>query len=88
MTEATPATKFREMADRIDHNVDSRFAGAVVIIPPTAEQGGYGGDPIEILMLDPSGNPAQFWSTLKTRVEITLAELQERERAQTGFGRR
>lgn len=81
--------KFRQMAERIDHNAASRFAGAVVIVPPTAEQGGHGGEPIEILMLDPTGNPAQFWGTLKTRVDTMLAELQQREQQMNvPFGRR
>jgi hypothetical protein len=69
------AEKFREMAARIDKNAGEPFAGAALIIPPE------GGDPIEILILDPtSGVAAQFWGFLKQRIDIELIVLDKAER--------
>ena len=61
--------RFRKMAERIDLNSDSTFGGAVVVYPPA------GGAPIEMLILDAQGDPAQFWSTVMTRIQITLEAL-------------
>ena len=77
------AERFRVMAARIDHNDPTTFGGAVVIIPPA-----NGGEPIELLILDLKADPAQFWSTIKTRIEIKLAELDEGRRNQQAFGQR
>lgn len=77
------AKVFREMADRIERNNSSDFGGAIVITPP----GGVGGN-IELLMLDAGGNPAQFWSTVKTRIELILAELSDQQRTAQGYGGR
>ena len=77
------AQRFTAMAAAIEHNAAATFGGAVVIIPPT-----NGGEPIELLILDLKADPAQFWSTIKTRIEIKLAELDERQRSQQAFGRR
>lgn len=74
--------RFRAMAHDIEHNGSAKFGGAVVIIPPP-----NGGEPIELLMLDLKADPAQFWSTIKTRIEIKLAELDQAQRSQTAFGR-
>lgn len=74
---------FTKMAERISHNVGSTFGGAVVIIPP-----GNNGDPIELLMLDAQGDPAQFWSTILTRIQVTIQKLQDQERIAQGYGRR
>jgi hypothetical protein len=66
------------MADRLDHNADAKFGGAFVIIPPT-------GDAQDMLILDNSGNPAIFWATLRSRVDIALQELQDAERQVSAF---
>jgi hypothetical protein len=76
------SARFRAMADAIDHNAATQtFGGAVVIIPPV-----NAGEPIEMLVLDLKADPAQFWSTIKTRIEIKLAELDEQQRKQQAFG--
>lgn len=62
--------RFRRMADRIDHNTSDPFGGAVTIYPPQ-----NGGDPIEILLLDLSPDPAQFWATVQTRISLVLEKL-------------
>ncbi len=77
------AKRFHAMADNIDHNGGSNFGGACVIIPPE-----NGGEPIELLILDLKADPAQFWATIKTRIEIKLAELDELRRNNQAFGRR
>jgi hypothetical protein len=77
------AERFRVMAAAIEHNYASTFGGAVVIIPPP-----FAGDPIELLILDLKADPAQFWATIKTRIEIKLAELDQQQRKQASFGMR
>lgn len=77
------AERFRAMAATIDHNALATFGGAVVIVPPA-----NAGEPIELLILDLKADPAQFWSTIDTRIKIKLAELDERQRANQAFGRR
>ena len=72
---------FTRMAERVRTNADAKFGGAVVIVPPA-------GDPIELLMLDAQGDQAQFWSTILTRIQVLMQNLQERERVAQGFQRR
>ena len=79
MTSDEPFTK---MAERIKHNVDATFGGAVVIVPPG------GTDPIELLMLDAQGDAGQFWGTIKTRIQLAVDKLDEQQRVAQGFGRR
>jgi hypothetical protein len=74
---------FEAMKDRIVHNAGSTFGGAAVIVPPEG-----GGEPIELLMLDAKGDPAQFWGSIASRIQIVLANLQDQQRNQVGFGRR
>lgn len=73
---------FRKMAEQIDHNAQSGFGGAAVIVPP-----GDSGEVIELLLLDSKGDPAQFLSTLMTRIQLMVQDL-EAQRAQPGFPRR
>ena len=76
--EPSRAIPLLAMAERIERNKDAPFGGAFVIIPP-------GGTPQDMLILDNSGNAAIFWSTLQTRVQIALSELDEGNRS-GGFG--
>lgn len=78
-----PETAFMTMAQRIIHNAGADFGGAAVIIPPT-----NGGEAIELLILDLKADPAQFWSTIRTRIDIKLAELDQIQRKQASFGMR
>ncbi len=76
------AAPFRDLADKIELNRDNGFAGAFVITPPD-------GDTQVMLLLDNAGNSAVFWSILKTRADIALAEIDEANRTgRGGFGRR
>lgn len=81
-----PADPFRLMSERITHNqtspVAGKFGGAAVIIPPEG-----GGDPIEILIDDAKGDTAQFYSTLLTRINITLETIKDEMRRGNAFGR-
>lgn len=84
LTEVQSAARaFALMAERVMHNKDATFGGAVVIVPPK-----NAGDQVELLMLDAQGDAAQFWSTLKSRIEIVLDKLREQERNASAFGRR
>lgn len=74
---------FFRMCERVKHNADSKFGGAVVIVPPTGAA-----DAIELLMLDAQGDQAQFWSTIMSRIQVVIQNLQEKERVAAGFGRR
>ena len=73
---------FTKMAQRIEHNAEATFGGAVVIVPPK-----NAGDQIELLMLDAQGDPAQFWSTVMTRIQVVLEKLKDQERRVGAFGR-
>lgn len=75
-----PSLQFGAMAKRIVHNAGQSFGGAFVIVPPN-------GDPIETLILDAKQDPAQFWSLIKTRCDIALQEIDERQRTTRPFGR-
>ena len=70
-----PAKPFSDMAALVAHNAQNSFGGACVIVPPP-----NAGANVELLMLDPKVDPAQFWSTLKTKIEIVLAELDAKHR--------
>lgn len=65
----TAAERLRAMADRIERNDEAEFAGCIVVLPPETPDG-RGGDGIEILLIDPTRNPRNFWATAKAEVEI------------------
>lgn len=71
------------MKERLMKNASETFGGAVVIVPPK-----NAGEQIELLMLDAQGSPAQFWSTIQTRITLILSKLEEQERVAGAFGRR
>jgi hypothetical protein len=77
---------FRRMADNIERNGEALgFGGAAVIVPPLATGTEK---PVEILLLDASGDPAQFLSTVLSRIQIMLKEIDDKQRfAQAGFPR-
>lgn len=78
------ADMFRKMADRIEANEGFGFGGAFVVAPPAE-----GGDPVTVLIVDESNQPAQFWAMLQTRCQLALAAIEEKARGQQGlYGRR
>lgn len=72
--------RLRAMADAIDLNDGKPFGGAVVIIPPA------GGKPIEMLILDSREDGLQFYTSIKTMVEIAYNELLQSEQQKRTFG--
>lgn len=78
----TDADRFANMAKRIEHNTESVFGGAFVICVPGGQV-----DPLEALILDSKGDAAQFLMVLQAKIQAVLAELQDRERQRTPFGR-
>jgi hypothetical protein len=76
------AGPFDRMAARIRLNSDQGgFGGAFVVVTPD-------GVAQEVLLLDNAQNPAIFWSIIKTRAEIAVAEIEDAQRQGGGFGRR
>ena len=77
------AKRFHAMADRIDHSVErGTFGGAAVIVPPGGQQ------PIELLLLDPNADIAQFLATVATRIQVMMKEIENQQRIQQGYGAR
>jgi len=72
---------FTGMAARIETNYGADFGGAFVICPPE-------GGSLATLLLDSKQDPIQFWSLLKAKCEIALAELDQKKRSSQvrGFG--
>ena len=83
MLMANNSEPFYQMKEKIDRNEGTKFGGAAVIVPPTGA-----GDAIELLLLDAQGDQAQFWSTILTRIQVIMQNLQEKERVASTFGRR
>jgi hypothetical protein len=65
------AQPFRRMAERIDLNLDTEFAGALVIVPP------QGGKPIEFLAINPDQDPAAFWGTAQAFVQRAMQQIED-----------
>ena len=79
------AERLIAMAERIRKNDMDEFCGCIVVLPPTP-QNGDGGDPIEILLIDPRKDPRNFWATAKAEVELGEYHWKERaDQAQRGF---
>lgn len=76
------AQRFDAMAARIRHNGSDSFGGAVVVVPPV-----NAGEPFETLILDSKQDAGQFWSLLKVKCDMALAELDGQQRQQ-GFAPR
>lgn len=71
---------FRRMADAIDHNKEAGFGGAAVIVIP-----GMPDSAIEVLILDPKAQPAQFIATIATRLQVLQREADDKARQLQGF---
>ena len=63
-----PAEILRAMADRVDRNDADEFGGVLLVIPPPT-QDGSGGDPVEVLLIDPAQDTANFWATATTKLK-------------------
>jgi hypothetical protein len=67
------AEPFLEMASRISRNLETEFAGAILIVPPE-------GDPIAVMIADPSKSVEAFWAQAKQRIDVGMAEFLEARR--------
>lgn len=81
--EQTAADRFRQMAERIDHNAASAFGGAYVIIPPRSAF-----TPWDVLVLDTQEDPAQFLMVLQAKISAALDEIRQKEARAGAFGGR
>ena len=73
------------MAQRIRANKVDEFGGVVLIIPPPSDDA-RSGEPIELLLIDPKRDPANFWSTARAKLEIGANEFQmNNQRPNLGF---
>lgn len=75
------ATILRRMADHLDRNKEASFGGCAVIVPPSTNE------TIEVLILDSSGDAAQFLSTILTRIQTIQVEMAATVKRQAAFGR-
>ena len=71
---------FTRMAERIKQNVEAPFGGAVVLVSPS-------GKPMELLMLDSSGDEGQFYATILTRLQTAIHEAERNATVARTFGR-
>lgn len=76
------AAPFVEMAERIRRNDEAEFAGAILIVPPS-------GDPIAVMIADPTKDAESFWAVAAAKIEIATREYQmNKTGAGQGFGQR
>lgn len=82
MSDIRPATDrgapFETMAARIRANSATDFGGAFVVVPPGENE------PVAYLTLDSRQDPAMFWANIKAIAELTIAEMDEKQRRQFG----
>jgi hypothetical protein len=78
-----PVEILRAMADRIERNHEDEFAGCIVVIPPPSDNGD---DPhLEILLIDPAQDVANFWSNAQGKVNGTAEDWKNRNSTQRSF---
>lgn len=66
---------FKEMAVRIERNVEGEFAGAIVIVPPD-------GDPISLALFDPKKDGLAFWALVRSKVEFEAEDYTQKKQAE------
>lgn len=82
---SSPAEILEAMAKRVRDNDPNEIAGVIVIIPPASDDG-RSGETVELLLIDPKRDAANFWSTVKAKAEIGEAEfVQNHTRPNLGF---
>ena len=74
----SPADLIRAMASRVERNDPDEFGGCIIIIPPPTDDGS-GGEPIELLLVDPRQDLANFWSTAQSKMKIAADEFLARQ---------
>lgn len=79
-TYCAEAQPFETMAQKIALNVANGFGGACVLVAPE-------GVKIELLFLDPDADLAIFFSTIKSKIDQVLLELEEKQKGATAWRR-
>ena len=64
------AEMFGDMQRKVIENAENGFGGAVVIFGPD-------GNPVEWMMVNREADPALFWGTVQTQVNIRMQQLKE-----------
>jgi hypothetical protein len=67
------------MAERRERAGEVDFGGAMLVVPPLDQAGTVAA--IEVLLLDPKHDMANFWAMTKGKVDIAAAQFEERARA-------
>jgi hypothetical protein len=80
--EQNVSEKFRQMADRIDHNAASGFGGACVLVLPDQNRRA-----IEILVLDSTSDIAQFIGAVAARLKMIQDEMSAEQQRNQAFRR-
>ena len=73
---SAPAEILRAMADRIERNSEAEFAGCFVVIPPQTPDG-RGGDTLEVLLIEPNPDAANFWTTAAYKLDNAVNHFKE-----------
>jgi len=71
---------FTTMATAIEHNADSPFGGAAVIIPPGMTQA------IELFQMGANIDEGQFWATLLTSIQMRMKAVEEQQKVGRTYG--
>ena len=74
----------RRMADRIERNDPAEFAGLIVLVaPPDGNSGDM--QTVELLLIDPRQDLANYWSTVKSKTEIAMDEFRSNQAPMPGY---
>jgi hypothetical protein len=72
----SPADVCRAMAVRCEQINAAEFAGLIVVLPPP-DNSGQPPNVIELLLVDPAKDLANFWSTAKSKIELAERQFVE-----------
>lgn len=75
-----PAALFRGMAERIERNDDAEFGGAILVVPPT--RNGVALEPVAVMIVDPSQDPATLFAIAKAKIDIAAAQYEDAAQSQ------
>lgn len=69
---SAPAEILRAMAVRIERNAEDEFAGCIIVIPPPTPDG-RSGETLEIVMIDPERDAANFWTMAAWKLDVAVS---------------
>lgn len=73
---SAPAELLRAVAARIDRNPEDEFAGCIVVIPPPTPDG-RSGETLEIVMIDPERDAANFWTMAAWKLDVAVGRFKQ-----------